>query len=166
MKKLEVFFDYYCPYCLKGHEQLLAFLKDKPELEVIWHPCEVSKLYQDTKRMKRSDIFMQGMFFAAASGADLWQYHEKVYALILNKGMLSGNTDVFSDALKGVIDGDAFRLAYESGKMQHQVEEANAYAFNQTGVHVLPTYRADDGVLQDRQEFFHMGPSDTAYNIR
>jgi predicted DsbA family dithiol-disulfide isomerase len=27
MKKIEMFFDYLCPYCLLGHEQLVEFFE-------------------------------------------------------------------------------------------------------------------------------------------
>jgi len=33
MLKLEVFFDYACPYCLRGHEDLLELLPQYPQVE-------------------------------------------------------------------------------------------------------------------------------------
>jgi len=38
--KLEVFFDYACPYCQQGHESLLELLPQYPQVEIVWYPCE------------------------------------------------------------------------------------------------------------------------------
>ncbi|MDR1669694.1 MAG: DsbA family protein, partial [Oscillospiraceae bacterium] len=40
LRKLEVFFDYACPYCRRGHEDLTALLPKHPDIEVVWRPCE------------------------------------------------------------------------------------------------------------------------------
>ena len=161
MKKLEVFFDYNCPYCLKGHEQLLEFLPEYPGLEVIWHPCEISVFKKE--QGKDTDLCLQAMFFAVDSKIDLWAFHKKVYDLIFEDKANTRDIDVLVDALKDLLDAGALRQALKSGKYIKNVKEANDYAFSVTGVHVVPTYRADGGVLQDRQEFYNMGPTDTGY---
>ena len=164
MKKIEMFFDYFCPYCLKGHEQLLEFSRDKPGLEIIWHPCEIYKLPGNYSGTKHSDICIQGMFFVSDNGLDLWRYHKKMYDLIHNDRVNVENTDVFTKAFEGFFDAEDFRQALTSGKYKSRVEEANHFAFQQSGIHVVPTYRADGGCLRDRQEFFKMGPSSTSYS--
>lgn len=164
MKKLEVFFDYYCPYCLKGHEQLLDFVPTQPKLEVIWHPCEIYKLPTNYSGTKHSDLCIQGMYFAMDNKIDLWDYHKKIYSLIFTDRVNVDNVKVFTKALDGFFDTNAFVEAVNSGKYVEKVNETNHYAFHATGVHVVPTFRADNGFLQDRQEFFNMGPSSTSYN--
>ena len=161
MKKLEVFFDYNCPYCLKGHEQLLEHLPEHPGLEVVWHPCEISVFKKEQGR--DTDICQQAMFFAADSNIDMWLFHKKIYDLIYVDKANTKDIDVLADALKDLLDAEALRQALKSGKYINNVKESNNFAFNVTGVHVVPTYRADGGVLQDRQEFYKMGPTDTGY---
>ena len=161
MEKLEVFFDYNCPYCLKGHEQLLELMPEYPGLEVIWHPCEISVYKKEIGN--ETDLCQQAMFFAVDSNIDLWSYHKKIYDMIFVDKANTKDKDVLTNALKDLLDAAALRKALESGKYIKNVMESNNFAFNVTGVHVVPTYRADGGVLQDRQEFFNMGPSDTSY---
>ena len=164
MKKVEVFFDYNCPYCLKGHEQLVDFVRDKPELEIIWHPCEISVYKDNFAGKKPTDISLQGMFFAADNNLDLWHYHQKVYDMIFKDRTYTQNIDSFVSAFEGFLDTEALRQAFKSGKYVNKVRDSNQFAFKKTGVNVVPTYRTDGGYLQDRQEFYGMGPSDTSYN--
>ena len=173
MKKLEIFFDYFCPYCLKGHEQLVRFVKDSSikdssskdnsALELIWHPCEIYKLPGNIYATKRTDNCIQGMYFAAESNADLWRYHQRVYDLIYAEKVNVEDIDTFTKSFEGFLDVEAFGCALKAGKYRNDVSEANHFAFQKTGVNVVPTYRADGGFLQDRQEFFNMGHSNTAY---
>ena len=128
----------------------------------LWHPCEI-RIFKDASDPVPTDITIQGMFFAGENGIDLWQYHDKVYDLIFREKVNTKDVNILTNALSGLLDGDMFRQALESGKYVSMVKAANEFAFNQTGVHVVPTFRADDSFLQDRQEFFNMGPSDTGY---
>ena len=86
-----------------------------------------------------------------------------MYSLIFEEKAETKNIDVLANELAGLLDADALVQALKSGKYIKNVMESNNYAFGITGVHVVPTYRVDDGVLQDRQEFFNMGPTDTGY---
>ena len=162
MRKVEVFFDYNCPYCLKGHEQLVELMKEKPELEIIWHPCEISE-YKNNFSGKHTDISLQGLFFALENGVDVWRYHEMVYDMIFKDRVYTQDIDAFANAFDGFLDTAALRQALKSGKYVDKVKNSNQFAFKKTGVHVVPTYRADGGYLQDRQEFYGMGHSDTSY---
>ena len=164
MKKVEMFFDYNCPYCLKGYDGLVEFMRDKPNLEVVWHPCEIS-VYKDPSEPTHSDISLQAMFFATDNNVDLWGFHKKVYDMVFRDRLNTHDVDTFVNALEGLLDVQALRQALKSGKYIERLKEANHYAFKKTGVHVVPTYRADDGYLQDRQEFFGLGDSDTGYGF-
>ena len=165
MKKLEVFFDYNCPFCLKGHDSLVEFVADKPDLEIIWHPCEISE-YKNNMSGTQTDISIQAMLFAAENNIDLWPFHRKIYNMIFNDRLNTKDIDTFVNALGDLADTEALRKALESGKYIDKVKAANKFAFKETGVNVVPTYRADGGVLQDRQEFYGLGYSNTAYGGR
>jgi len=162
MKKVEVFFDYNCPFCLKGHVSLVELLKEKPNLEIIWHPCEISVFKSKTDEI-HNDISLQALYFAMDNNVDLWRFHEKVYDMIFTEKLNTHDIDIFSNALEGILDTEALRQALKSGKYTDKLKESNRYAFKETGVHVVPTYRTDGGCLQDRQEFYGLGTSDTSY---
>jgi len=59
--KIELFFDYICPYCYKGHANLLDLMPKFPELEMIWRPCEAHP--KPEIFAVHSDLAIQGMFF-------------------------------------------------------------------------------------------------------
>lgn len=161
MKKLEVFFDYNCPYCLKGHDSLAELVKASPISEIIWHPCEIA-VFKNQSELE-NDLSLQGMFFAEENNIDIWQYHQRVYNMKFVEKLNTHDINTFANALKDLLDADALREALASGKYSARLKEANRYAFKETGVHVVPTYRADGGCLQDRQEFFGLGETDTGY---
>ena len=156
MKKVEVFFDYNCPYCLKGHNSLVQLLQEHPHLEVVWHPCEIYERPQNYPGMMHTDICIQGMFFAADNDVDLWDYHKKVYDLIFKERVNVEDINSFSNAFYGLLDADSLSQALKTGKYINNLKEANHYAFKVTGVEIVPTYRLDGGKLQDRQEFFRL----------
>ena len=162
MRKLEVFFDYNCPYCYKGHLSLLGFVKDKPDLEIVWHPSEISS-FKDRSGKNGTDLSLQGMFFAAENNADMWKYHSRIYELKFDREANTHNIDAFVKELGDILDPASLKEALVSGKYKKRLMESNQFAFSKTGVHVVPTYRADDGFLQDRQEFYGLGSSDTGY---
>jgi predicted DsbA family dithiol-disulfide isomerase len=163
MKKVEVFFDYNCPYCFKGHQSFAELLRDKPDLEVVWHPCEIS-VYKDPSVPTNNDISLQAMYYAAEQKLDLMQFHEKVYNLIFTDKINTHDIDTFVNSLAGFLDAASLRHALENRKYLDKLKASNHYAFKETGVHVVPTYRADGGFLQDRQEFYGLGVSDTSYH--
>ena len=159
MKKIEVFFDYNCQSCLNGYEQLIEFIRGKPNLEIVWHPCEIRVFKNEPGK---TDIRLQGMYFAAENNFDLWRYHDKVFDMFTDEEY-DNDIDSFVNVFDGYLNTEAFRRALKSGKYIERLKKSNRYAFKVTGVHVVPTYRVDGGCLQDRQEFYGLGPSDTAY---
>lgn len=154
MRKVEVFFDYNCPYCLKGHNSLVELFRENPDLEIIWHPCEIYERPQHLHGMMHTDLCIQAMFFAAESKIDLWRFHEKMYDIIYKDGVNVEDMNALTNAFEGFLDAEALRVALQNGKHIKHLKEANNYAFGETGVQIVPTYRADGGKLQDRQEFF------------
>ena len=59
MINIELFFDYACPYCYRGHKNLLNLLEYYPRIEITWRPCE-SHPYPETYFM-HSDRAIQGL---------------------------------------------------------------------------------------------------------
>lgn len=139
-RELEVFFDYVCPFCLRGYHYLMELLPDFPDLEILWRPCE-SHPRPDRYGM-HSDLCIQGMFFAQQQGVDLLAYHERMYDLMQRRQVDVENADVLADHVGDLLDVEAFREALKSGRYREIQQAANRYAFEQSDVWVLPAYRS------------------------
>ena len=136
---MEVFFDYTCPFCVTGHENLLALLPEFPDTEPLWRPCEAHP--RPETHGPHSDLCIQGMFFAADQGADLWAYHERMYRLCRRGGIDIEDTDALAAHVGGLLDADAFRGALRNGLYREAGEQANIYAYETSGVWAVPSYR-------------------------
>jgi len=141
MRKLEVFFDYACPYCLTGHEYLMELLPEHTDIEVVWHSCEAHPRPEVYSRY--SDLCVQGLVYAIEQGADLKDFHDRMYRAALKDGIDIENSAALADYFKGLLDSDAFRDALQSGVYEKAVLDANDYAYEQSGVWFVPAYRMD-----------------------
>lgn len=141
MPKLEVFFDYACPFCRKGHQNLIELLPQYPGISVAWRPCE-SHPRPDAYGI-HSDLCIQGMFFAADQGIDLLPYHARMFDLIHRDRADVGNLDVLSARVADLLDEAAFHQALAAGKYARALAEANDYAYVQSGVWAVPAYRME-----------------------
>jgi len=145
MRKIEVFFDYACPYCLAGHGYLKALLRKHPDIEPVWRPCEAHP--HPERYGPHSDLCIRGMFFARDRGVDLWAYHERMYRLALkdradieDAGALTrGAADLFANPS----DAEAFRAALQSGAYADELGRANDHAYEKSGVWAVPSYRME-----------------------
>lgn len=164
MNKLEVFFDYACPYCFRGHQNLIDLLPDFPELEIAWRPCE-SHPRPDRYGM-HSDLLIQGMYFAADKGVDIWQYHEAAYSLILIQQLDVENINIVAQGLKDILDAGALAKSLENGEYSQALQDGNHLAFEKSGVWAVPSYRMNGrkldavenvGVTKDQLRAFIAG---------
>ena len=141
MRKLEVFFDYACPYCLKGHEYLMELLPKHTDIEVIWRACEAHP--RPEVYGKYSDLCVQGLLYALDQGVELLEFHERMYRAALKDKVDIENPTALADCFKGLLDPAAFRNALMSGKYKQAVLDANDYAYEKSGVWYVPSYRMD-----------------------
>ncbi|MDR1698519.1 MAG: DsbA family protein [Prevotellaceae bacterium] len=139
MSTLELFFDYACPYCLTGHENLVALLPQFPSLEIVWRPCESHP--RPERYGRHSDLCIQGMFYALEQGADIWEYHRRMYAVALTDRIDIENPAELAKCVDGLLDSTEFYNAVAGGKYKKDLADANNYAFRQSGVWVVPAYR-------------------------
>ena len=144
MKKIEVYFDYLCPYCYEGHKNLKKLLPSHPDVEIVWMPCEahprpeVSKIY--------SDIAMMGFFFLRDNGGDLDRYNDAVYEANFEKRLAIDDHDLLAAIAKDCgADEDAFRAALSDGRYNEEVFAANRKAWGDMGWEAVPSYAAEDG---------------------
>ena len=142
MRKLEVFFDYGCPFCLKGHEYLTELLPGHPDIEVAWRACEAHPR-PEAAYGHYSDLCVGGLFFAAEQGIDLKPFHERMYRAALKDNIDIESPAALADYFKDLLDPAAFLEALSSGRYEKAVSEANDYAYERSGVWFIPAYRMD-----------------------
>ena len=85
--KLEIFFDYICPYCYRGQDNLDAMLKKYPRLEILWRPCEAHPRPEPAR--VHSDVAIEGMYFLQEAGGDVDRYNHLVYEAHYELGRIS-----------------------------------------------------------------------------
>jgi len=141
MTKLEVFFDYSCPFCRRGYNSFIELLPEYPEMTVVWCPCEAHP--RPEKAGRHSDLCIRGMFFAAENGVDLSKYHQRMFALYHDDKIDVEDIDILAEALKDLLDAHNFCQAINNGKYVKELQDANDYAYEQSGVWVLPAFRMD-----------------------
>lgn len=141
MHKLEVFFDYACPYCLRGHEYLTELLPGYPNIEVVWCPCEAHP--RPDRYGPHSDLCIQGMFFALEHGVDIWAYHDRMYQAALKERIDIENIDTLIEYVCDLLDADKYGAALRNGVYTQQLQDANDYAYGRNKVWAVPSYRMD-----------------------
>jgi len=137
--QLEVFFDYSCPYCKRGHDNLLIVYKEFKDLEIVWRPCEAHP--RPEKYGRHSDLCIMGLFYAMDNGADVWAYHEAMYkAGVTDKADIE-NICSLSEYVKTILNVDGFKKALQDNVYQQRVLDYNDYAYERSGVWAVPSYR-------------------------
>ena len=145
MAKLEVFFDYICPFCLKGHEYLRDLYASYPNIEIIWCPCEAHT--KPEVRNRYSDLCIQAMYFALDNGVDIWAFHDRMYQAALVERIDINSADALSQALHDLLDANALKAALQNGDYSKRQLDGNRYAYEKNGIEAVPSYRMGDGEL-------------------
>ena len=143
--KLEIFFDYTCPYCFRAHNNLTELISDYPDADIVWHPCEAHP--RPESYGPHSDLCIQGYFFALENGVDIWAYHDRMYQATMKEHIDIESIDVLSEYVGDLVDADAFRLALQQGSYHSALDEVNELAYEKSGVWAVPAYRMEDRKL-------------------
>ena len=146
MPKLEVFFDYACPYCLRGHKILLELLPQYPGIEVEWRPCEAHP--RPDRYGRHSDLCARGMYFAWEQGADLMEYHAIMYRAALTDCADIEDLCVLSRYVDGLLDTDAFYDSLASGAYLDELLENNRLAWETYSFLAVPSCRMNEQFLK------------------
>ena len=148
MQKLEVYFDYICPHCLRGHEYLLELLPQYTDLVVEWRPCEAHPRPEDYGR--HSDLCARGMYVALGNGADLMEYHNSMYRAALKDGANIEDLNVLLRYTEGILDHVKLELALSTGLYEDRLLENNRLAWDEYGFPAVPSYRIGENMLQSQ----------------
>ena len=146
MSKLEVFFDYACPHCLRGHEYLMELLPQFPGIEVQWRPCEAHPRPEEYSR--HSDLCARGMFFALEQGADLFEYHDSMYKTALIDKADIDDTNVVVKSLETLLDSAGLLEALSGGSYESELFENNRLVWDEYLCDAVPSYRMGGELLK------------------
>lgn len=136
---IELFFDYACPFCYKGHQNLLELRDKYPQLTITWRPCEAHPRPEISE--KHSDLAIQGMYFIRDHHGDIWNYHKLIFETVfLTSGDISDLDTLTAAAAQCGADAEAFRQALSENRYAKEVEEGNRYAWGEHGLNAVPSY--------------------------
>lgn len=141
MRELEVFFDYECPYCKRGYEDLMDLLKHYADITVIWRPVEAHPRPED--HPPHTDLALQGLFYVQESGDNVLKYHDRMYAAVHVDEIDVEDANALADYAGDLVDKDAYLDALREGKYARVQSEGNDYAYEENDVWFLPAFRME-----------------------
>jgi predicted DsbA family dithiol-disulfide isomerase len=145
MPKLEVFFDYTCPYCYRGHIDFMEVLPAFPAADIVWRPVEAHPRLEEPHHKPYVDLAVQGAFFVRAKGGDELAYHERVYRANFVEKQAIDEIGVLAK-YAGELGYDAleFENALRSGTYVKEQLAANDHAYEECKVWAVPTFVCGD----------------------
>lgn len=141
--KLEIFFDYNCPYCQQGHDALKDLLPEFPGLQIQWRPCEAHP--RPETHGLHSDLCARGMYQAVSQEAE--RYHEIMYRACLRDHVNIEDLEIISGLVKEFTDTAAFRDALQSGAFQAELDDNNREAWVIEEFSAVPSLRMNGKTL-------------------
>jgi predicted DsbA family dithiol-disulfide isomerase len=139
MKELEVFFDFECPFCLRGYNYLQELLPKFPDIKVVWRPCEAHP--EPEEHYPHSHLILQGLFFALDNNVDINEYSNRMYQAVAIERQSVEDIKVVLNIVKGILDTDALETALRNGTYAKKQSDGNDYAYEESGVWAVPSYR-------------------------
>lgn len=139
MNQLEVFYDYFCPYCMRGHGYLTELMPSYPNIQVVWRPCEAHP--RPEEHGMHSDLCLRGMYICQDLGGDLMAYHSAMFKACFEDRIDIEDPAALARSVAGIVDEAAFCQALLDGKHADKPDAANRLAFQESGVWAVPSYR-------------------------
>ena len=148
MSKLEVYYDYTCPHCLRGHQYLLELLPHYADIEVEWHPCEAHPRPESHGR--HSDLCARGLYFAEEKEVNLTEYHRRMYQAALTDRADIEKANVLTEIMKDLLNADEFEQALSGSLYTDSLLENNRLAWETYDFPAVPSFRMNGKLLKSR----------------
>ena len=139
--KLQVFYDYICPFCKKAHPYLQEILADYPDIEIDWRPCEAHP--RPERYGMHSDLCVRGYYYAIDHGVDAEQYHQRIYDGIFSSPCNVEDPQVLAGLLTGLVDADDFIKALADGAYADKPDENNTLVWETYEFAAVPSLVLD-----------------------
>jgi predicted DsbA family dithiol-disulfide isomerase len=143
MTKVQVFYDYECPYCKRGYEDLLEALPFFPEIEIEWRPIEAHPRPESSR--PHTDLCIQAFYAAQDLEAAMDAFHRALFQAAAVEGQNVENSGVLAKALKGIVDETKLLEILRSGKYASKVKDNNDLAYEKNEVWYVPAFRVPEG---------------------
>jgi predicted DsbA family dithiol-disulfide isomerase len=140
MAKFQIYYDYECPFCKRGYEDLCALLPAYSGLEIEWIPVESHP--RPENHPPHTDLCVQAYYIAEELGADMPQFHAAMYQGVAAERKNVEDPAVLTGIVAGLVDAGKFRAVLDSGKYANRPGENNDRAYEHEGVWFVPAFRA------------------------
>ena len=147
--KLEVFFDYACPFCLRGYQHLIEALELHPQIEVEWRPCEAHP--RPESYGLHSDLCARGMYYALENDADINEYHRIMYNAALVQHVNIEDINIIAECVSGILDSTDFIQKLSAGRYQEKLDENNRLVWEAHGFSAVPSLVMGDNKLNSME---------------
>lgn len=144
--ELEMFFDYACPFCLRGYDILMDLLPEFPDIHVVWHPCEAHP--RPETHGLHSDLCARGMYIADAQNADLHGYHTCMYRAALKEKINIEDPHALGKQAADLLDAEAFVQALSGSAFTDRLLENNTLAWDTYHFPAVPSFRMNGKSLK------------------
>ncbi|MDR1835706.1 MAG: hypothetical protein LBQ96_07905 [Fusobacteriaceae bacterium] len=141
MSKIQVFYDYSCPFCKKGYAIFKELLKNRTDLLVEWIPTEAHPRPEAVH--PHTDLCGEAYYVAEEMGADILAFHDAMFEGVVTQGRDVEKIEEIVDIVKGIVDSERFKTILADGKYAEKPGENNDLAYEKSGVWVLPAFRMD-----------------------
>ena len=168
-KKVEVYFDYMCPFCYVGLSYLAQEVAAYPDIELVYKSVEAhprtepamdlgDRLEEWSQRMRemmekanlpyntplnpipRSDKAFWGMLYLQERGFDLEEYHANLFRKAFVESSNIEDIDVILSCADGyLIDQEDFRNALLEGRYEKVQQDALVTAYITNKIEYVPT---------------------------
>lgn len=146
MTTLEVYFDYTCPFCLRGHDMLLDLMPQFPMVTIEWHPCEAHP--RPEQYGLHSDLCARGFYYAQEHGADIMEYHHKIYCAAHIDHVDIEEISVVTKLTDGLADSKLFYETLAGDTYVDKLLENNRLAWEVYEFPAVPSYRMNGKLLK------------------
>ncbi|MDR0905331.1 MAG: thioredoxin domain-containing protein [Oscillospiraceae bacterium] len=145
MAKIEVFFDYTCPFCKAGYGYLTELLPEFPNAQIELLPVEAHPRNEEPEHRPYVDLAVQGGLFVKAVGGDEYAYAARLFKLAGDDRRGFEDIEVLTQcAAETGLDAAAFKAALQNGIYAQAQLAANDYAYETQKVWAVPTFVSGD----------------------
>lgn len=150
-KRLNVYFDYVCPYCYRGIMDLLDLLPDFPEVSVCWIPCEAHP--RPEWALVHSDLAGQAMMAAADQHCDMMRFHREVFSAHFKEGGRIDDIQLLTDiAVRCGADREQMLTALKKGQFRSNILANNRLVWDTLHFEAVPCYEWGGRLLASHED--------------
>lgn len=113
-RKIDVYYDFTCPYCYQGLQEFDEILADYPDVEPVWHPCEAHPRPEFAE--VHSDLAAQVLIYLQEHALDTKTFNDLVYKAHFEDKLRIDDTDLLADLASkaGAVREDVIDLLKEN----------------------------------------------------